>query len=128
MSVSRFRSRLQMSEPRLSHEIEFSFLNGNLMVPAGYPPIFHMQVHIVCEHRKVQINQNRRSVMKKLITIVALSATLISAPALTSTLAMAAGHSVHSANAASNVYNTRGHYVGSDPDPFIRDQLARDPR
>ena len=66
--------------------------------------------------------------MKKLITIVALSATLISAPALTSTLAMAAGQSAHSANPATNVYNTRGHYVGSDPDPFIRDQLARDPR
>jgi hypothetical protein len=26
-----------------------------------------------------------------------------------------------------NVYDTRGHYVGSDPDPTVRDQLARDP-
>jgi len=108
-------------------KFEFSFLNGNLMVPAGHPPIFDMQAHIVCEHRKVQINQSRRSVVKKLITIVALTATLVSAPALTSTMAMAAGHSVHSTNPAFDVYNTRGHYVGSDPDPFIRDQLARDP-
>ena len=26
-----------------------------------------------------------------------------------------------------DVYDTRGHYVGSDPDPTIRDQLAHDP-
>jgi len=26
-----------------------------------------------------------------------------------------------------DVYDTRGRYVGSDPDPRIRDQLARDP-
>jgi hypothetical protein len=26
-----------------------------------------------------------------------------------------------------DVYDDRGHYVGTDPDPFIRDQLARDP-
>ena len=31
----------------------------------------------------------------------------------------------HSSNPAYDVYDTRGHYVGSDPDPFIRDQLAR---
>jgi len=24
------------------------------------------------------------------------------------------------------VYNTRGHYVGSDPDPTVRAQIARD--
>ena len=28
---------------------------------------------------------------------------------------------------ASDVYSTRGRYIGSDPDPFIRGQLARDP-
>jgi hypothetical protein len=26
-----------------------------------------------------------------------------------------------------NVFDTRGHYVGSDPDPRIRSMLARDP-
>jgi hypothetical protein len=26
-----------------------------------------------------------------------------------------------------NVYDTRNQYVGSDPDPSVRDQLARDP-
>jgi opacity protein-like surface antigen len=31
----------------------------------------------------------------------------------------------HSANPANDVYDLRGRYVGSDPDPFIRDSLAR---
>ena len=31
----------------------------------------------------------------------------------------------HSANPANDVYNIRGRYIGSDPDPFIRDSLAR---
>ena len=31
----------------------------------------------------------------------------------------------HSRNPAYDVYDTTGHYVGSDPDPFIRNQLAR---
>ena len=26
-----------------------------------------------------------------------------------------------------NVYDTRGRYVGTDPDPTVRDQLSRDP-
>ena len=26
-----------------------------------------------------------------------------------------------------DVYDIRGHYIGSDPDPTVRDQLARDP-
>ena len=33
----------------------------------------------------------------------------------------------HSSNPAFDVYDTSGRYVGSDPDPFIRSQLARDP-
>ena len=33
----------------------------------------------------------------------------------------------HSAHPNWDVYDDRGHYVGTDPDPFIRDQLARDP-
>jgi hypothetical protein len=32
---------------------------------------------------------------------------------------------VHSANPANDVYDIRGRYIGSDPDPFIRDYLAR---
>ena len=32
----------------------------------------------------------------------------------------------HSTSPSYDVYDTRGHYVGSDPDPFIRGQLARD--
>jgi len=32
----------------------------------------------------------------------------------------------HSTNPAYDVYNTRGHYVGSDPDPTVRAQIARD--
>ena len=32
-----------------------------------------------------------------------------------------------SARGSNDVYDIRGRYVGSDPDPFIRDQLARDP-
>ena len=31
----------------------------------------------------------------------------------------------HSRNPANDVYDTRGRYIGSDPDPFIRDYLAR---
>jgi Flp pilus assembly protein TadD len=32
-----------------------------------------------------------------------------------------------SANPANDVYDVRGQYVGSDPDPTIRAQLANDP-
>ena len=38
----------------------------------------------------------------------------------------AQNQSKHSTNRAYDVYNTRGHYVGSDPDPTIRAQLGRD--
>jgi hypothetical protein len=31
----------------------------------------------------------------------------------------------HSSNPANDVYDIRGRYIGSDPDPFIRDYLAR---
>jgi hypothetical protein len=33
----------------------------------------------------------------------------------------------HSSNPAFDVYDSRGHYVGSDPDPRIRMQLLHDP-
>ena len=32
-----------------------------------------------------------------------------------------------SINPANDVYNTRGHYVGSDPDATVRASLASDP-
>jgi hypothetical protein len=33
----------------------------------------------------------------------------------------------HSANSRWDVYNTEGHYLGSDPDPRVRQMLANDP-
>jgi hypothetical protein len=33
----------------------------------------------------------------------------------------------HSGNPAFDVYDSRGHYVGADPDPRIRMELLRDP-
>jgi hypothetical protein len=32
-----------------------------------------------------------------------------------------------SSNARNDVYGLRGEYLGSDPDPAVRDQLGRDP-
>ena len=37
-----------------------------------------------------------------------------------------AARRTHSSNAANDVYDIRGHYVGSDPDPTVRAQIARD--
>ena len=34
---------------------------------------------------------------------------------------------IHSPNPAFDVYDTNGLYISSDPDPFIRNELARDP-
>jgi hypothetical protein len=34
---------------------------------------------------------------------------------------------IHSPNPAFDVYDTSGEYISSDPDPFIRNQLSRDP-
>ena len=48
--------------------------------------------------------------------------------AVTAASSLAATKKRHSANPAWDVYDTRGQYVGSDPDPFIRDSLARDHR
>ena len=33
----------------------------------------------------------------------------------------------HANHGSNDVYDVRGHYVGTDPDATIRDQLARDP-
>jgi hypothetical protein len=35
-------------------------------------------------------------------------------------------HRPHSPNPAWDVYNSLGYYIGSDPDPLIRDELRRD--
>jgi len=42
-------------------------------------------------------------------------------------LAAAAPKHRHSSNPAYDVYDTRGWYIGSDPDPTIRSMMAMDP-
>lgn len=37
------------------------------------------------------------------------------------------GRRIHSPNPAYDVYDTQGNYISSDPDPFIRNDLARNP-
>src|SRR5262245_9305116 len=80
--------------------------------------------------------------MKKLLTTVAL-VVLVATPALAQTRdrephrnrAQASQAYVtqqqhqqrRSANPANDVYDIHGNYVGSDPDPTIRHQLANDP-
>jgi hypothetical protein len=55
--------------------------------------------------------------MKKLITIVALAASVLATPALAHTTHVAGRHAV---------YNTEGRYLGSDPDPAVRQMMAFD--
>jgi Ni/Co efflux regulator RcnB len=79
--------------------------------------------------------------MKKLFTTVALVA-LVATPVLAQTRDRAPQRARveapqpyttqvqqqrHSANRANDVYDVRGQYVGSDPDPTIRAQMANDP-
>ena len=79
--------------------------------------------------------------MKKLLTTVALVA-VVATPALAQTRDRAPHRARptvtqpyttqdqqqrHSANPTNNVYDIHGQYVGSDPDPTIRSQLASDP-
>ena len=81
--------------------------------------------------------------MKKLFTTVALVA-LVAAPALAQTRDRTSQRvrvqtpqayttqdqqqqQRHSTNRANDVYDIHGAYVGSDPDPTIRSQLANDP-
>ena len=78
--------------------------------------------------------------MKKLFTTVALVA-LVATPVLAQTKdraqqrVRAEAPQTHTtqvqqqraANHANEVYDVRGHYVGSDPDPTSRAQLANDP-
>jgi len=80
--------------------------------------------------------------MKKLLTTVALVA-VVATPALAQTrdrtphrtrttvtqpyTAPEQDQQRRSANRANDVYDIHGQYVGSDPDPTIRSQLANDP-
>ena len=79
--------------------------------------------------------------MKTLFTTVALVA-LVATPALAQTRDRTAQqprveapqthstqvqHQRRSANRGNDVYDIRGQYVGTDPDPTIRSQLAADP-
>jgi len=80
--------------------------------------------------------------MKKLLTTVALVA-LVASPVLAQTKDRAqqrtraetpqtqttqAQQQRRAANRTQDVYDVRGWYVGSDPDPTIRAQLANDPQ
>ena len=47
-------------------------------------------------------------------------------PAATARAMVPSNQARHSSNPAFDVYNTQGHYVGSDPDPRIRMELLRD--
>jgi hypothetical protein len=49
------------------------------------------------------------------------------APAWSARAMVPSSQTRRSSNRAFDVYDTSGRYVGSDPDPFIRSQLARDP-
>ena len=78
--------------------------------------------------------------MKKLLTTVALVA-VVATPALAQTRDRAPHRARthvtqtyttpdqqrHSTNPANDVYNINGQYIGSDPDPTIRAQMANDP-
>jgi Ni/Co efflux regulator RcnB len=80
--------------------------------------------------------------MKKLLTTAALVA-LVATPVLAQTrdrapervraeapqthTTQAQQQQRRSANRTNDVYDVRGQYVGSDPDPTIRAQLANDP-
>jgi Ni/Co efflux regulator RcnB len=81
--------------------------------------------------------------MKKLLTTVALVA-VVATPALAQTRDRTNPHRTRttttqpyaapeqdqqrrSANRTNDVYDIHGNYVGSDPDPTIRSQMANDP-
>jgi hypothetical protein len=77
--------------------------------------------------KQVHSMQKRRRVMKKLIMIVALGASVIASPAFAQTATQGwPVHRAHSANAQNDVY-VDGRYVGSDPDPAVREMLRFDP-
>jgi hypothetical protein len=64
--------------------------------------------------------------MKKLITIVALAASVLTTPALAHTTHVADRHAAYNTASRHAVYNTEGRYLGSDPDPAVRQMMAFD--
>ena len=64
--------------------------------------------------------------MKKLITIVALTATVISAPALAKSAPNAADHAPAAYQQPSDIVTFGGHVVGQDPDANVRLSILRD--
>src|SRR5262245_29053694 len=88
--------------------------------------------------------RTRRSHMMKTLLAAAALAAVVASPALAQTTATQrqfrgpnADAYVYSngyrdvqrrsANPSNDVYDISGRYIGSDPDPTVRDQLARDP-
>jgi hypothetical protein len=101
----------------------------------------------------VQMSKEGASMMKMLFSTLAVAVTLAT-PALSQTSDRAQGNQLRtndpysygrqvnpnartdenirareqrSVNSRNDVYSLRGEYVGSDPDPNVRDQLGRDP-
>ena len=66
--------------------------------------------------------------MKKLVTILALTATVIASPAFAKTPSKTAEHArahVQSSDTDMETYTFDGKVVSQDPDPFIRQQALR---
>jgi len=62
---------------------------------------------------------------KAMMGAAAVLMTVLASPAFAATSNARAAQVAHHNRGA--VHGTAGQYIGSDPDPFIRDQLARDP-
>jgi hypothetical protein len=65
---------------------------------------------------------NTKAIVSGLVALTA----VLAAPAFTAT-AYAQPVAHHERVQTRSVYGTAGQHIGSDPDPFIRSQLARDP-
>jgi hypothetical protein len=63
--------------------------------------------------------------MKKLVTIFALTASVIMGPAFAASSVHTARHA-HAHIQSSDTYTFDGKAVGQDPDPFIRQQAVRE--
>ena len=62
--------------------------------------------------------------MKTLLAGVAI-AVAVASPAQSQTIPQYQSPNAQAIANGRDVYDTRGRYVGSDPDPFIRDTMAR---
>jgi hypothetical protein len=65
----------------LSHKFEFSFLNANLMAPPDQQLIFPRAARCCAPQQRCRSMQTQEKTMKKLITIVALAASLVASQA-----------------------------------------------